>query len=125
MLVGVDGEIVGGLNFLSRNGAQFREEDADIARRIADQVALVLSHEKIADEERIAAEAREEATRLEGRVATLTEQLALAGGARQIIGKSKSWREVLDLVSKVSPTEATVLLTGESGTGKEVVARAI
>jgi len=121
----LEGEIVGGLNFLSRNVAQYREEDAEIARRIADQVALVLSHEKIAEEARIAAEAREEAIRLEGRVATLTDQLATMGGARQIIGRSKNWREVLDLVAKVSPTEATVLLTGESGTGKEVVARAI
>jgi transcriptional regulator with GAF, ATPase, and Fis domain len=121
----LEGETVGGLNFLSRQVAQFREEDADIARRIADQVALVLSHEKIAEEARIAAEALEEARRLESRVAALTEQLALAGGPRQIIGKSRSWREVLDLVSKVSPTEATVLLTGESGTGKEIVARAI
>ncbi len=121
----LEGEIVGGLNFLSRNVAQYREEDADVARRIADQVALVLSHEKIAEEERIAAEAREEAVRLEGRVASLTEQLATMGGARQILGKSKSWREVLDHVSKVAKTETTVLLTGESGTGKEVVARAI
>jgi two-component system response regulator HydG len=34
-------------------------------------------------------------------------------------------REVLDLVAKVAPSDATVLLTGESGTGKELVARAI
>ena len=121
----LEGEIVGGLNFLSRNVAQYREEDADVARRIADQVALVLSHEKIAEEARVAAEAREEAARLEGRIASLTEQLATMGGARQIIGKSKSWREALDFVSKVAPTETTVLLTGESGTGKEVIAHAI
>jgi Nif-specific regulatory protein len=121
----LEGEVVGGLSFLSRQVAQYREEDAEIARRIADQVALLLSHEKIAEEARLAAEAREEAIRLEGRVAALTEQLASIGGARQIIGRSKSWREVLDLVSKVAATETTVLLTGESGTGKEVVARAI
>ena len=121
----LEGEIIGGLNFVSRNVAQYRDEDADIARRIADQVALVISHEKIALEARIAAEAREEATRLEGRVAALSEQLALTGGARRILGKSKSWREVLDLVSRVAKAETTVLLTGESGTGKEVVARAI
>jgi transcriptional regulator with PAS, ATPase and Fis domain len=47
------------------------------------------------------------------------------GGPRQIIGNSKNWREALDLVARVAPTETTVLLTGESGTGKEVVARAI
>ncbi len=124
--VRLEGDIVGGLNFLSRTVGQYREEDADIARRIADQVALVLSHEKLAEEARIAAEAREETLRLEGRLAALMEQLAsYLGGPRQIIGNSKSWREVLDLVSKVAPTETTVLLTGESGTGKEVVARAI
>jgi Nif-specific regulatory protein len=47
------------------------------------------------------------------------------GGPRQIVGNSKSWREVLDMVSKVASADTTVLLTGESGTGKEVVARAV
>jgi len=124
--VRLEGEIVGGLNFLSRQIGQYREEDAEIARRIADQVALVLSHEKLAEEARLAAAARDEARRLEGRLAAMTEQLAAyLGGARPILGNSKSWREVLDLISKVAPTDTTVLLTGESGTGKEVVARAI
>jgi transcriptional regulator with GAF, ATPase, and Fis domain len=124
--VRLEGEVVGGLNFLSRTVGQFREEDADIARRIADQVALVLSHEKLAEEARLAAEAREEKERLEGRLASVMEAFAsYLGGPRQIIGNSKSWREVLDLVSRVAPTETTVLLTGESGTGKEVVALAI
>jgi DNA-binding NtrC family response regulator len=34
-------------------------------------------------------------------------------------------REVLDLVSRIAPADANVLLTGESGVGKEIVARAI
>jgi Nif-specific regulatory protein len=124
--VRLEGEVVGGLNFLSKQIGRYREEDAQIARRIADQVALVLSHEKLADEARLASAAREEARRLEGRLAALTEQLAsYVGGPRQIIGRSKSWRDVLDLITKVAPTDTTVLLTGESGTGKEVVARAI
>ena len=124
--VRLEGEIVGGLNFLAKRVGQYREEDADIARRIADQVALVLSHEKLAKEARLAAEAREEASRLEGRLAALMEAFAsYIGGPRQIVGNSKSWREVLDMVSKVASADTTVLLTGESGTGKEVVARAI
>jgi transcriptional regulator with GAF, ATPase, and Fis domain len=124
--VRLEGDVVGGLNFLSRQVGRYREEDAEIARRIADQVALVLSHEKLAEEGRLAAAAREEAQRLESRLAALTEQLAsYLGGPRQVLGNSKSWREVLDLISKVAPTDTTVLLTGESGTGKEVVARAI
>lgn len=43
----------------------------------------------------------------------------------QIIGKSKVLRDVLEMVKKVAPTQATVLVTGESGSGKELIARAI
>ncbi len=42
-----------------------------------------------------------------------------------IIGESAPIKEVLNLVGKVAPTAATVLITGESGTGKELVARAV
>ncbi|GAB6886539.1 sigma 54-interacting transcriptional regulator [Desulfothermus okinawensis JCM 13304] len=42
-----------------------------------------------------------------------------------IIGKSKPMQDLLNMVSMVAPTEATVLITGESGTGKELIARAI
>jgi DNA-binding NtrC family response regulator len=42
-----------------------------------------------------------------------------------IVGKSKAMKKVLDIVSRVSPTETTVLITGESGTGKELIARKI
>ncbi|MDP6561266.1 MAG: sigma-54 dependent transcriptional regulator, partial [Candidatus Binatia bacterium] len=42
-----------------------------------------------------------------------------------IIGKSKVLGRVLEVVKKVAPTQATVLISGESGTGKELVARAI
>jgi Nif-specific regulatory protein len=44
---------------------------------------------------------------------------------RGIIGSSRCWRAVLDVVSRVAPSRATVLLRGESGTGKEVIARAL
>jgi two-component system response regulator AtoC len=42
-----------------------------------------------------------------------------------IIGKSKKMLQVIDIVKKVTPTNATVLIYGESGTGKELIARAI
>ena len=43
----------------------------------------------------------------------------------KIIGKSKAIRDVLEMVRKVAPTMATVLITGDSGTGKELIALAI
>lgn len=42
-----------------------------------------------------------------------------------IIGKSPAIQRIFDLVRKVAPTRASVLITGESGVGKELVADAI
>jgi len=42
-----------------------------------------------------------------------------------LIGESEGIKKVLNLVKKVAPTDATVLITGESGAGKELVAKAI
>ncbi len=42
-----------------------------------------------------------------------------------MVGESDRVREVLKFISKVAPTDSTVMLTGESGTGKELAARAI
>jgi two-component system response regulator HydG len=42
-----------------------------------------------------------------------------------IAGNSPAIRETIDMVRRVSDSDATVLITGESGTGKELVARAV
>ncbi len=42
-----------------------------------------------------------------------------------MIGDHAAIKKVQDIIRRVAPTDATVLLTGESGTGKELVARAI
>jgi transcriptional regulator with GAF, ATPase, and Fis domain len=43
----------------------------------------------------------------------------------EIVGTSPALRSVLTHVSKVAPTDSTVLITGETGTGKELIARAV
>ena len=42
-----------------------------------------------------------------------------------IIGQSSSLRDLFKVITKVAPTDSTVLVTGESGTGKEVLVRAL
>lgn len=43
----------------------------------------------------------------------------------RLVGHSHKIKKVIEMIAKVSPTDATVLIYGESGTGKELVARAI
>jgi DNA-binding NtrC family response regulator len=59
---------------------------------------------------------RENAT-LRGQAARRTEEI--------LAGESAAIRGVRELVARVAPTPATVLITGETGTGKELVARAL
>ncbi len=53
------------------------------------------------------------------------ERLRAELGRRAILGESQQIRHLLELIAKVAPTDATVLITGESGVGKELVVHAI
>jgi two-component system nitrogen regulation response regulator NtrX len=53
---------------------------------------------------------------------TLREDYALTG---EMVGASAAMQKVRELIARVAPTDARVLLMGESGTGKELVASAI
>ena len=44
-------------------------------------------------------------------------------GATEMIGESAAMEHVKELIMKVAPTDARVMITGENGTGKELVAR--
>jgi transcriptional regulator with GAF, ATPase, and Fis domain len=114
---------LGSLIFASGTPRQYSDEDVAVARRVADHVSLMMSHQRLAEEERKASEARERAARLEEHVNALRDELATSKGYRRVVGDSRKWKAVLTEATKVAPTETTVLLTGESGTGKEVVAR--
>jgi DNA-binding NtrC family response regulator len=52
------------------------------------------------------------------------ENIRLKGeGAPELIARSKAMQPVLDVIDRVGPSDANVLIAGEHGTGKEVVAR--
>src|ERR671910_478114 len=55
----------------------------------------------------------------------LRQQLRERFGLPGLIAQSPAMHGVLDLVERVAPTDATLLIQGESGTGKEVIAKAL
>jgi formate hydrogenlyase transcriptional activator len=55
----------------------------------------------------------------------LREDIVRSSMFEEIVGSSEPLRQVMDQVSKVAPTDSTVLVLGETGTGKELIARAI
>src|SRR5580692_2694284 len=63
--------------------------------------------------------------RLRSENVALREEIDKTSMFEEIVGTSPALRGVLSRVSKVAPTDSTVLITGETGAGKELVARAI
>lgn len=59
---------------------------------------------------------------LEGENRRLSEEINIA---HNMVGESPRLREVYQIISRVAPTDSTVLIYGESGTGKELAARAV
>jgi len=55
----------------------------------------------------------------------LKRQLSQQFGHKEIIGISEPLLRVFDIIEKVAPTKANVLITGESGTGKGLIAETI
>ncbi len=55
----------------------------------------------------------------------LREEMRQRSGFDTMIGKNPQMIQIYELIKKVAPTPASVLITGESGTGKELVAKAI
>jgi PAS domain S-box-containing protein len=71
-------------------------------------------------------EDRKRATqRLQHENVALREEIAKTSMFEQIVGTSSALQLLLSRVSKVAPTDSTVLISGETGTGKELLARAI
>jgi PAS domain S-box-containing protein len=63
--------------------------------------------------------------RLQQENVALREEIDKASMFEEIVGTSPALKSALSRISKVAPSDSTVLITGETGTGKELVARAI
>ena len=64
-------------------------------------------------------------SRLERENVQLKKALRQQYSFPNIIGKNERMLRILDLVTQVAPSRATILITGETGTGKELIAKAI
>jgi DNA-binding NtrC family response regulator len=62
---------------------------------------------------------------LRQQVSELREELRSLGRFGRMVGVSSSMQEVYDLISRVAPTDSTVLVLGETGTGKELAAQTL
>lgn len=87
----------------------------DITQKKEDKKKLLAALEQV----------KELTHRLELENAYLQEEINSEFNHHHIIGKSPAVQTILQQISMVAPTEATVLINGESGTGKELIARAI
>ena len=63
--------------------------------------------------------------RLQQENAALREEINQAPMFEDIVGSSEPLQKILAQVSKVAPSDSTILILGETGTGKELIARAI
>ncbi|MGC8602498.1 MAG: nif-specific transcriptional activator NifA [Desulfomonilaceae bacterium] len=113
----IGNEVIGALSAdrLFEEGVSF-QEDVRLLSIIASMIAQAV---------RLRQEAQEERQRLMEENTRLQSELRERFRPSNIVGNSKAMRAVYDLISQVSPSEATVLVRGESGTGKELVAHAI
>jgi len=108
-----------GVMGLGRREGSFTAEEVDFLAQVASQVAIAvensISYRQIADlKDQLAQEKL-----------YLEDEIRNEQGFEEIIGRSKTLRDVLRQIETVAPTSSTVLIYGETGTGKELVARAI
>jgi formate hydrogenlyase transcriptional activator len=110
---------LGVLVFGSTRRDAFHPEDLGLLSQVAAQFAVALeNHRAAAEIEGLKQRLTEEKKYLEGEIHS-------EGQFAEIVGDSAALKKVLDQVTTVAPSEATVLILGETGTGKELFARAL
>jgi len=113
-------EIVGTIYVDNRiTAGLFSDDDVKFLTAFSNYVAMAIDRSKMyeslrVDRERLATENIE-----------LRKSAGIEFGFDSILGDSEAMQRVFDLMRRVVPTSATVLILGRSGTGKELVARAI
>ncbi|MCA9520692.1 MAG: sigma 54-interacting transcriptional regulator [Myxococcales bacterium] len=137
-------EILGVINLESNCVDAFSHDDMTLMQTIADQLAAAIINtrlfQQVSDfnkklQEEIGQKTRElehaktllmqRKVTLEAENEKLKKLLAQNGDETDFIGNSPKVKNLLALIERVAPSDATILIEGESGTGKELVARLV
>ena len=110
---------LGTLIFACKQPAAFQEADVHFLQLVTNQVAVAVENALAFQE----IEALKD--KLAKEKAYLEDEVRTEHDFGDIVGESKTLRDVLKNVETVAPTDSTVLICGETGTGKELIARAV
>lgn len=116
----VRGDEVIAVILLTKYGRKpLKAQEAEFLTALAGQLSVAVAN---ALEHAALVAARE---RLASEQVYLREEVVRSSMFEEIVGSSKALREIQSQISRVAPTDSTVLIQGETGTGKELIARAI
>lgn len=117
---------IGCINIYSKEKTAFNKDEINLLEIITRQIEVAINNASQAgDLENALGEVKKLKKQLESENVYLKEEIKTEHNFDELIGASKSLRDVLDKVEKVAKTDATVLIRGETGTGKELIARSI
>jgi len=106
-------------------GHPILDERGDVVEFVGASIDVTEHHRARADLEKAFDEIKRLRDQLHDENVVLREQIDQAFMFEEIVGTSLALQGVLSRVTKVAPTDSSVLISGETGTGKELIARAI
>jgi PAS domain S-box-containing protein len=115
----------GSIKHLHTIGHPVLNESGDVVEYIGTGIDVTEPRQARAALEKAFEEIKRLKDRLQDENLALREEIDQASMFEEIVGSSAALKMVLSHVSKVAPTDSTVLISGETGTGKELIARAI